>query len=623
MRPHNAANTPSPDAVPRSLYSAAMESQFDPGLFKPALIILAAAALVIPLFHRLRLSPVLGFMLVGVAVGPFGLASFADRLPLLRAFTLSDPHIIAPTAELGISLLMFMIGLELSLERLRVMRRMVFGPGFLQFVLCGAALAAITFCLGASAEAAAVTGAALSMSSTAVVLQVLSQEKRLAGPLGRVCLAILLFQDIAAVPVLFVISLLGERVAARGFTWTVAEAVAVVLGLIVGGRVVLRPLFRSVARTASPELFVAACLLVVLATGLATMAVRLPMELGSLIAGLLLAETEFRRQIELTIDPFKGLLVGVFLISVGMSLDVRHILADIPRLLASGTVLVAVKLALIAGLIRAFGVRWRIGIQAGLLLGAGGEFGFVIFGLARAEQVISPDAARFPLLLTAVSMACIPLLSTLGRAVVGPAPARAAPVMDPALLQAIAADATPRVIIAGFGRVGETVAEMLDMHSQPYVAVDKDPDRVASVRRTRSSVFWGDLTREDLLHRLHLDTAKALVLTMSDHAASDRLVAVARALRPDLLIVARARDARHAAHLYRVGATDAVPETIEASLQLSEAVLVDLGVPMGPVIATIHEKRAALQAEIKAMTPGLDVRPLGRRRLRDLLSRGR
>ena len=599
-----------------------MDSHFDPGWFKPALIILAAAAVVIPAFHRLRLSPVLGFMLVGIAVGPFGIASFADRLPWLHAFTLSRPQSIAPIAELGISMLMFMIGLELSLERLRVMRRLVFGLGLAQFLLCGLAIAAIAYARGASREVAAVAGAALAMSSTAIVLQVLSHEKRLGGPLGRVALAILLFQDIAAVPVLFVISLLGEDTSARGFTWSVGQAIVMVLGLVVAGRVALRPMFRGVAHTGSPELFVAACLLVVLATGLATMAVRLPMELGSLVAGLLLAETEFRRQIEVTIDPFKGLLVGVFLISVGMSLDLGHILADAPKLLAAAAVLVAVKLLLIAVLTRAFGLRWGTGLQAGLLLGPGGEFGFVIFGLARAEQVIGPDAARFPLLLTAVTMACIPFLSAFGRTLARRARAPASPVMDPALLDAIAADATPRVIIAGFGRVGETVAALLDVHHVPYVAVDNDPDRVAAVRRTRTNVFWGDLAREDLLHRLHIDTARALVVTMSNHAASDRLVATARALRPDLLIVVRARDAQHAAHLYRIGATDAVPETIEASLQLSEAVLVDVGVPMGPVIATIHEKRAAMQAEIRAMTPGAKVRPLGRRRLRDMLARG-
>jgi CPA2 family monovalent cation:H+ antiporter-2 len=601
-----------------------MDAHFDPGLFKPALIILAAAAVVIPLFHRLRLSPVLGFMLVGVAVGPFGLATFADRLPLLRAVTLSRPETIAPIAELGISMLMFMIGLELSLERLRVMRRLVFGLGLSQFVLCGLTIAAVAYWLGASAEVAAVAGAALAMSSTAVVLQVLSGEKRLGGPLGRSALAVLLFQDIAAVPVLFVISILGANAGGGvAFAWTVQQAVVVVVGLIIAGRLVLRPLFRGVARTGSPELFVAACLLVILATGLATAAVRLPMELGSLIAGVLLAETEFRRQIEVTIDPFKGLLVGVFLISIGMSLDLGDIAAAAPRLLLAGAAMVAIKLLLIAALARGVGLRWITGVQAGLLLGAGGEFGFVIFSLARAEHLLSPEDARFPLLLVAVTMACIPLLSGLGRLIARGAPAAASAVVNPALLAAIEVDATPRVIIAGFGRVGETVASLLQVHGVPFVAVDSDPDRVAAVRGKSPSVIWGDITRVELLHRLHIDTARALVVTMSDHDASDRLVEVARKQRGDLLIVVRARDAGHAAHLYAIGATDAVPETIEASLQLSEAVLVDLGVPMGPVIATIHEKRAEMQALIRTMAPGAAVRVLGRRRLRDMLPRPR
>jgi monovalent cation:H+ antiporter-2, CPA2 family len=598
-----------------------MSAHFDPGLFRPALIILAAAAIVIPLFHRLRLSPVLGFMLVGVAVGPFGIATQADKVPLLGEIMLSRPETIAPIAELGISMLMFMIGLELSLERLRVMRRVVFGLGLLQFVLCTVAVTAAAYALGASPALALMAGPALAMSSTAVVIQVLAQEKRLGGPLGRASLGVLLFQDIAAVPVLFVISVLGAEASGEGgdHTWAIGQAVIVVLGLIVAGRFLLRPLFRSVARTDSPELFVAACLLVILATGLATAVVGLPMELGSLIAGLLLAETEFRRQIEVTIEPFKGLLVGVFLISVGMSLDLGHILADAPRLVAGGLMLVLIKLVVIATLVRAFGLSWLTGLQAGLLLGPGGEFGFVILGLARAEHLVEADAARFPLILVAVTMACIPLLSSLGRQI-----ARGAatpPVVDPALLAAVPEDPTPRVIIGGFGRVGETVASMLEEHGVPYVAVDSDPDRVATVRDRRRSVFWGDITRVEMLHRLHIDTARALVVTMSDHAASDRLVAVARKERAGLLIIVRARDARHAAHLYAIGATDAVPETIEASLLLAEAVLVDLGVAMGMVIATIHAKRAEMQAEIKAMVPDAAIRPLGRRRARDMLRR--
>ena len=556
-------------------------------------------------------------MLVGVAVGPYGLVLLADRLPWLGAIMLNRPETIAPIAELGISMMMFMIGLEMSLERLRVMRRLVFGFGLLQFVLCAVAIGAIAYAFGASPLLAVIVGAALSMSSTAVVVQVLSHEKRLGGPVGRASLAVLLLQDIAAVPVLFVIGVVGAGGGA--LTWAIVQAVVVVLGLIVAGRLVLRPLFRSVARTGSPELFVAACLLVVLATGLATAEVGVPMELGSLIAGLLLAETEFRRQIEVTIDPFKGLLLGVFLISVGMSLDLVGIVADALRVVLGSVVLVVVKLAIIACLARVFGLRWLTGLQAGLLLGPGGEFGFVILGLAHVEGLIGADVVRFPLVVAAATMACIPLLSTLGRRM--SRSARMAPNVDPALLLPQIDVATPRVIIAGFGRVGETVASLLERHNVAYVAVDADPDRVAEQRKARRYVYWGDITQPELMHRLHVESARALVVTMGDHAASDRLVAAARAARRDLLIMVRARDARHAAHLYAIGATDAVPETIEASLQLSEAVLVELGVPMGPVIAAIHEHRAELQAQIKAMAPRAEVRARGRRRLRDTLTR--
>ncbi len=570
----------------------------------------------IPLFHRLKLSPVLGFMLVGVAVGPYGLAMLAGWLPAIGMITLRNPETIGPIAELGITMMMFMIGLEMSVERLRAMQRLVFGMGLLQFLLCAGALSLLAWALGAPPVLAAIVGPALSMSSTAVVVQVLAHEKRLGTPVGRASLAVLLLQDLAAVPVLFLISVFGAS--GGSFTWAIVEAVLVVLVLIVAGRLALRPLFRSVARTGSPELFVAACLLVILATGLATAMVGLPMELGSLIAGLLLAETEYRRQIEVTIEPFKGLLLGVFLISVGMSLDLADIARDAASVLLGSVALVAVKLAIIACLARAFGLTWLAGIEAGLLLGPGGEFGFVILGLARAEGLVDASAARPPLVLAAVTMACIPLLSALGRQIVRRVSGK--PVIDPALLLEMPDGGTPHVIIAGFGRVGETVATLLERHRVAYVAVDSDPDRVAAQRKLKRPVFWGDISQSELLHRLNIDTARALVVTLSDEEANDHLVTTARAARPDLLIMARARDSRHAAHLYALGVTDAVPETIEASLQLSEAVLVELGVPMGPVIATIHERRAALQAEIKSMAPEAQIRSLGRRRLRDMLT---
>jgi monovalent cation:H+ antiporter-2, CPA2 family len=595
-----------------------MTPDLEIGLLKPALIILTAAAVVIPLFHRLRLSPVLGFMVTGMVVGPFGPGRFAGQFPLIGAVTIAGPETIAPIGELGVSMLMFLIGLELSFERLRLMRRLVFGLGSLQYALSALAIIAAMLVANAPPGAAVVAGLALAMSSTAVVVQVLSLEKRLGEPIGRVSLAILLFQDIAAVPVLFAVSVLGAADAIHSHTalaWTVGQAILVVLGLIAGGRLVLRPLFRGVARTDSPELFVAACLLVILATSLVAAAAALPMELGALIAGLLLAETEYRRQIEVTIEPLKGLLLGVFLVSVGMSLDPAQIITDAARLFGASLTLVVCKLAIVAALARLFGLSWPIGLRAGLLLGPGGEFGFVILGLGRITHLVDRGDADVLLTVTALTMACIPLLSALGERIVRRT--AGAGLDNAGLLAAITADAAPRVILAGFGRVGETVAAMLAVHRIPYVAVDSDPDRVAEQRERDQPIIWGDISRVELLHRLHIETAPALVVTMNDAAAADRLVAAARGERADLLIVARARDARHAAHLYAVGATDAVPETIEASLQLSEAVLIDLGIPMGPVIATIHEKRDAMRAEIRAMAPGAAVRPLGRLRLSD------
>jgi CPA2 family monovalent cation:H+ antiporter-2 len=356
---------------------------------------------------------------------------------------------------------------------------------------------------------------------------------------------------------------------------------------------------------------------VVIATGLATAAAGLSMPLGALIGGLLLAGTEYRRQVEVTIEPFKGLFVGVFLISIGMSLDVRTIGAHPLLVFGGGVAVVALKLLVIAPAVRTFGLNWAAGLQSGLLLGPGGEFGFVIVSVAIGEHLLAPETASVLLFITAMTMATIPWLSKLGNGL-GPRLAPKTPI-DPALLLPETSDALPRVILAGFGRVGQTVALMLEAHRIPYVAVDSDPQRVAGQRRLGKPVYFGDMTQLALLRRVHLATARALVVTLDDTAAADALVAGARMERTDLLIVARARDAAHAAHLYRIGASDAVPETIEASLQLSEAVLVDVGVAMGPVIASIHEKRAEFQAAIRRMAPDAEVRTLGRRRFRDRL----
>jgi monovalent cation:H+ antiporter-2, CPA2 family len=592
-------------------------ASLDLSLYKAALIVLGAAAVVIPLFHRLRVSSVLGFMLVGIVVGPFGLASLAPSLPWLSVISISEPGTIEPIAHLGVVLLLFMIGLELSFERLVVMRRLVFGLGALQVILCGGGLAAAAMLLGYGWMGAAVVGLAQAMSSTAVVIQVLSDEKRLNTTTGRTSFAILLFQDLAVVPVLFVLGAVGpdNHASAASFGLAAIQALIAITAIIAFGRLGLRPLFRGVARARSQEPFVAACLLVVIGAGLVTATAGLSMALGALIGGLLLAGTEYRRQVEVAIEPFKGLFVGVFLISVGMTLDIRTLGAHPLLVLGSSGGAVLLKLLIVTPLARAFGVNWRNALRTGLLLGPGGEFAFIIIAVALAEHLLAPEAASVVLFVTALTMATIPLLSKLGDQL-APRLAPAA-MVDPSLLALDSADVLPRVIIAGFGRVGQTVAGMLDAHDVPYVAIDRDPDRVARQRAAGKPIYFGDMTQLELLRRLHLDTARALVVTLDDSGAVDALVAGARSERRDLLIVARARDARHAAHLYRAGASHAVPETIEASLQLSEAVLVDVGVPMGPVIASIHERRDVLQASIKAMAPEAQVRILGRRRMRD------
>jgi len=600
-----------------------MESHaLDISVYKEALIVLGGAAIVIPLFHRLRLSPVLGFILIGVFVGPFGLAMLEPTAPWLSNVTISDPASIDPIARLGVVLLLFMIGLELSAERLWLMGRLVFGLGLLQVTLCALAIAGATVLMGQSRSSAIVIGLVLTMSSTAVVLQVLAEGKQLHAPVGRGSFAILLFQDLAVVPLLFALTALApgnDTDSVADMVFAAVKALGAVIVIVGIGLLVLRPLFRSVARTRSSELFVAACLLVVIATGLIASSAGLSMAVGALIGGLLLAGTEYRRQVEVTIDPFKGLFIGVFLISVGMSLDLRTV-ADHPVLVAITAIgLIVVKLAVIAPLARLFGLSWRDGVLMGLLLGPGGEFGFVTVGLAREDGLLVDQVAKIMLFVTALTMATIPLLAKLGNWLI---PHRTSGIPAQLVVPEVF-ETLPGVIIAGFGRVGQTVAAMLDMHKVEYVAIDNDPDRVARQHAAGKPVYFGDITRIELLRRLHLDSARALVVTLDDAPAAEALVSAARSERSDLVIVARARDARHAAKLYRVGASDAVPETIEASLQLSEAVLVDVGVPMGPVIATIHEHRAALQAEIKAMAPNAVIRLLGRARLRDRRRLGR
>ena len=577
--------------------------------FKDLVVVLGAAGLVIPAFAALRISPVVGFILVGVAVGPHGLGALTGLAPWLANVTISTPEVLAPAAEAGIAMLLFALGLELSLDRLRTMRKLVFGLGPTQLVACTLAigLALLPFGLGWAATAALALAGAL--SSTAVGLQMLSASGRMGSQTGRTAFAIFLFQDIAIAPILL---LLGSSTAAAGFGASIGMGLLAILGIVVVGRLLLRPLFLQAARTRRPELFLAASLVVLLGSAAATGAVGLSPVIGALIAGLLLAETEYRRQIEAAVAPFQGLLLGVFLIWVGMRLDLGAVLERPGVVVAAVVAICAIKAGIVTVLLRLSRRATGVAANVALLLAAPSETSLIVLGAATAAGLIQGPIADLALLVTGLSLAIAPLLGLLGNTIErrnsAGDPGEAAP---PVIVEG-------RTIIIGFGRVGRLVASMLDAHGKPYLAVDSDPDSVMRLRRAGVPVVYGDARRPELLDALALDKASAVVLTVDGTTSLDTLVRLIRERHPDLCVVARARDADHATRLYRLGVTDAVPETVESSLQLAEAVLVDLGVPMGPVIASIHEKRAELRATIQTGAPGLKREPrLRRRRLRD------
>ncbi|GEP10270.1 cation:proton antiporter [Methylobacterium gnaphalii] len=569
------------------------------GAYKEAIIFLVTAGVVVPLFHRLRISPVLGFIGAGALLGPYGLGRLAEAHPWLGPMTIGNRAEISHLAEFGVIFLMFMIGIELSWERLRTLRRLVFGLGSIQVIASSGLIGASFMAAGQPLAASLIVGIGLALSSTAVVLPVLAEQKRLNTPSGRTSFAVLLFQDLAVAPVLFAIAVLGRNDGGNvgvGLALALGQAAVALVVIVVAGRLALRPLFQLVARTKSPELFMAACLLVIAATALTAAASGLSMTLGAFVAGLLLAETEYRRAIEATIDPFKGLLLGVFFVSVGMSLDPAQLVAAPVLILGLALALLLVKGFVILVGARAMRLPRPVAFETALLLGPGGEFAFVLLGGGIAGGLVPEPLGQMALIVTTVTMIAIPPLALLAR--------RLGRRSNKEVLGRARAEPPPdaqqdRVIVSGYGRVGRLVGEMLKRHKIPYIALDSNPVRVAEQRRLGNPVYFGDSSSTELLRRCDIATARALVVTLDTPERVEAVVEAARAERPDLTIVARARDARHATELYKMGVDDAVPETIEASLQLSEAVLVDVGVPMGLVIASIHERRDEFRVMLK------------------------
>lgn len=568
-------------------------------MLSDALVILGAAGIVIPVFARARISPVIGFILIGIAVGPFGLGQLVFEQPWLAYMTITDPEALEPFAEFGIILLLFAIGLELSFRRLWQLRRLVFGLGALELLIIGGSIAFFLSMLGQYWTGAIGLGLALALSSTALVLPIAGTT----SAVGRAALSMLLFEDIAIVPIIFLLGAMAPQVQSGGWEGifdTLWQGLLVVAALLVVGRVALPRLFAQAARTKSPELFLAATLLVVIGASLATAAVGLSPIFGALLAGILIAETDYQSEVEGIMEPFKGLALGVFLITVGMTIDLS-VVWDYAGLILGAAAAVLVFKAVVTGLLlRAMGARRSTATEAGILMASPSETTLIVLSAASAALLIQPGTAQFWQIVTALGLTVTPLLAKVGRIVarrMEPVPQLATPPSDQA-----------PAIIVGIGRVGQLVAQMLAAHGKPYVAIEYDTDTVEEAKRQGFNAVFGNASRRDALHRLGIDRAPAVILTMDEPVLAQQLTAKLRAANSDLPIIARARDLDHAAQLYRSGASHAVPETLESSLQLSEAVLVDLGVAMGPVIASIHAKRDEFRTMIER-EGDLDYRP--------------
>lgn len=591
-----------------------MEGEFGRSGFSDALVILGAAGIVIPAFARFRISPIIGFILIGMLVGPAGLGALTGQYPWLNYVTISNAHSIEPFAELGIVLLLFSVGLELSFRRLWSMRRLVFGVGAAELICCAAVIGVGVYLTGQSVSGSVGLGLALALSSTALVIPLVGTH----SPVGRSALGMLLFEDVALVPIVFALGAMSPQSGGgvNGLVTTLAIGGFTTAAMLVLGRMLLPKLFAQAARTKNPELFLAACLLVVIIASMVTTAIGFSPVLGALIAGIVIAETEYHGEVEVMTAPFRGLGLGIFLITVGMSVNFTLIIAEWQSLLAALAGVLVVKAVVTALLLRLNGAPPAVAAETGILMSSPSETTLIVMASATAAQLVSAETAAFWQIVTAIGLTVTPFLAKLGKAAGNRVAGKQ---LNQQMEGSIETAELGQVIIFGFGRVGRMVADMLDAHDKDYLAIDSDPDGVSAAREEGYDVLFGDVAHPELLERLREREPVALILTMDNPVLVNRLAKQLRRTFPDLPIVARARDASHAAVLYRAGVTDAVPETLESSLQLSEAALVDLNVPMGLVIASIHEKRDELRAQIKSEADLEEAPRLASLRLRDRL----
>jgi glutathione-regulated potassium-efflux system ancillary protein KefC/glutathione-regulated potassium-efflux system protein KefB len=549
-------------------------------------ILLAAAVVAVSLFRFLRLSSILGYLAAGLAIGPWGLNLIGEVGRILQV------------SQFGIVLLLFIIGLELQPTRLWVMRRVVFGLGAAQVLLCAALLGLAAWALGAAPTAAGIIGFGLSLSSTPLVLQVLAERGQLKTQQGRAAFGILLFQDLAVLPVLAVLPLLSplEHARATGAWWVpLLKLVAVTAVVIIGGgRLLLRPALRVVARVRVVEVFTAAALLTVILTALLANLVGLSMALGAFLAGVLLADSEFRHELEADLEPFKGLLLGLFFVAVGMTANLGLLRSEPLTLLALTAGFLVIKVLAVTALARAARLRPDASWRLGFALPAGGEFAFVLFTLAASQHILDTRIADLLVLAVTLSMMLGPLLQLAHEALIKrwhSAPARPFDAID---------EHDIPVIIAGFGRFGQIVARILRVKGMPFTALDSSQTHVDFVRRFGNKVYYGDASRLDLLRAAGAESARILVLAIDDVDASIRTAILAREQFPHLKVFARARNRQHVFALKDAGVTNLIRETYGSSLEMALAVLEALGETPAAAREVVRRFRQADEATLEA-----------------------
>jgi CPA2 family monovalent cation:H+ antiporter-2 len=559
------------------------------------LILLAGSLLVLSLVRRFELPPILGYLVVGMLLGPHALGLVAND------------ETVRLLAEFGIVFLVFTLGLEFSFGRMIAMKSEVLGIGGLQMLLCGGAFAAIALGLGVTPGAAVVIGGALAMSSTAIVVRQLGDQLELARTHARLAVGILLFQDLAFAPLLALATALAGASEVPGPLWLlsmVGRAVVALLVVLIIGRWLLRPLFREIARHRSTESFTLTVLFVALGGAWATHALGLSMALGGFLAGMLLAETEFKHQTEAVIKPFQDILLGLFFVSVGMLLDLRLLLTQLPLILLLLVVLILMKAVLVTVIVRQFIPNLRKALRTGIAVSMGGEFGFALLTLLLGGTLVDTRFVQALLTAVALSMLVGPLLVRYNVRIADRILRRETMTPTGVALETAATREIARrehVIICGFGRVGQNLARVLERRGLEYIAIDLDSFRVRDARQAGDPVVFGDSTHEEVLRSLGLDHASVVVVSFADTETALRIVRSVRRLRAEVPILVRTEDDSRLAALQAAGATEVVPEIFETSLSLVSHVLLFLSVPAEEVLATTEEIRHERYAILRSV----------------------